>query len=549
MLPVPSREAVLALWGSLGMLAIGWATGVAALVTLGGMGALGLCVAFALTVPSALRLREQHVELTWWVEPSRALPVSGAFFEAHASLRNRGEEAILLDDLHVIAPLGVDVITGLRGPLAIPATSSAELVLKVRAPSVGRVVLHGVVASVPGPFGLFSAAVRFPIPLSAKVLPRAASRAAHQLPRAASETNDRATRSALRVRGAGTELYEIREYQPGDPFGAIAWKPSARAGRLMVREVEREAQHSLALILDVSATMRGGLPGGRKLDLAIEAIASLAKDALARGAHVSLRAVDGRVVARVPAGETTAHLPPIYDALLQVTEVVDEDLTDIDDDTLTRRVASYLRQQEGIDLYQAGEIDLGALNGHVARALDVERTRALPIASSRALGRMRRFCQTRGIALPYRAYARAPLDTDRKAKGLAQALRDEAGDTRATRSLIVISDLDGVESHAPWLPTLSMLKRRGHDVTVLVPELGVQHAHRAESEGTPLEHDLFVAMARTEALRLESARRALGRLGIRAQSYRAPVEAPRPSVLPPAPHSGSGATIRARSAS
>ena len=520
MLPVPSREALLALWGCLGTIAVGWAAGVSALVTLGAAAALGLCVAFALTVPAALRLREQHVELTWWVEPSRALPVAGAFFEAHASLRNRGDEAVVLDELHVIAPTGVEVLTGLTGPLAIPAASSAELDLKVRAPAVGRVVLHGVVASVPGPLGLFTTAVRFPIPLVAKVLPRAASRASAALSRLASETNDRATRSSLRVRGAGTELYEIREYQPGDPFGAIAWKPSARAGRLMVREVEREAQHSVALILDVSATMRGGVPGLRKLDLAIETIASLAKDALARGAHVSLRAVDGRVVARVPSGDTSAHLPAIYDALLQVTEVVDEDLTDIDDETLIRKIALYLRQQEGIDLFHDGAIDLGALNGHVARALDGERNRALPIASSRASGRMRRFCQVRGIGLPYRTYARSPADTHRKATGLAQALRDEAGDTRATRSLIVVSDLDAIDSHAPWLPTLAMLKRRGHNVHVLVPELGVPQAHRAEGEGELLERDLFAAMARTEAQRLDEARRALGRLGIRAESSR-----------------------------
>ena len=34
MLPIPSREALLALWGALGMLAIGWASGLSPLVTL-----------------------------------------------------------------------------------------------------------------------------------------------------------------------------------------------------------------------------------------------------------------------------------------------------------------------------------------------------------------------------------------------------------------------------------------------------------------------------------------------------------------------------------
>jgi hypothetical protein len=46
-------------------------------------------------------------------------------------------------------------------------------------------------------------------------------------------------------------------------------------------------------------------------------------------------------------------------------------------------------------------------------------------------------------------------------------------------------------------------------------------------------------MARTEALRLHDARRALGRLGIHAQAYRAPTEAQRSSLVPPAPRQAS----------
>jgi hypothetical protein len=48
-------------------------------------------------------------------------------------------------------------------------------------------------------------------------------------------------------------------------------------------------------------------------------------------------------------------------------------------------------------------------------------------------------------------------------------------------------------------------------------------------------------MARTEALRLNDARRALGRLGIQAQAYRLPTEALRGSLVPPAPRQASPA--------
>ncbi len=509
MLPSPSQKAVMALCGCAATLLIGWAASSPSVVTLGGGIALGLCIAFALTAPAASRLRRARVELSWWVEPSRALPVAGATFDARCSLRNRGDQTLLFDDLRVIAPEGVEVSTGIDGPLSIPAGKSAELDLKIRAPAAGRVVLHGVVASVPGPFGLFSTAVRFPSPLSAKVLPRAAARSQARVSRNASETVDRAARSSIFLRGAGTALHEIREYQPGDPFNAIAWKPSARAGRLMVREVERETQRSVAMIVDASATMRGGVLGKRKLDLAIEIAARAAQDALRRGDQFALRAVDGRVVASVPAGEGAAHLSLVYEALLKITEVVDEDLTEIEDATLMRRVASYLRQQDGIDLFVHGQLDTGALTAHVARMLDGERQRVLPIASSRALGRLRRFCQLRGIALPYRT---APTD---KLEGLAQALRAEAGDTRATRSLIVVTDLDGASLDdrsvlEPFLRVVKMLRGRGHSISFIVPELGQQEALGAQG----LEQDLWRAAARTEARRVEEARRALGRLGV-----------------------------------
>src|SRR5690349_19263277 len=324
MLPSPSPKAVIALGGCAAMLLVGWAASSPAAATLGASAALGLCIAFALTAPAASRLRRARVELSWWVEPSRALPVAGGVFDARCSLRNRGEHGLLFEDLQVIAPDGIEVSTGVEGALAIPAGTSAELELKIRSPSAGRVVLHGVVASVPGPFGLFSTAVRFPSPLSAKVLPRAALRSRERVAQHASETVDRAARSTIFLRGAGTALHEIREYQPGDAFGAIAWKPSARAGRLMVREVERETQRSVALVLDAGATMRGGALGKRKLDLAIEVAARAAQDALRRGDRFALRAVDGRVVASVPAGEGATHISLVYDALIKLTEVVDE---------------------------------------------------------------------------------------------------------------------------------------------------------------------------------------------------------------------------------
>jgi len=53
--------------------------------------------------------------------------------------------------------------------------------------------------------------------------------------------------------GAGADLYNIREYTMSDDARHIDWRSSARTGRLMVRELEREEERRLDLVLDVRA--------------------------------------------------------------------------------------------------------------------------------------------------------------------------------------------------------------------------------------------------------------------------------------------------------
>ncbi|MEY3458115.1 MAG: hypothetical protein RL215_1272, partial [Planctomycetota bacterium] len=50
--------------------------------------------------------------------------------------------------------------------------------------------------------------------------------------------------------GLGSELLELREYLAGDPPKSIAWKASARRGRLMTRQYESEVPVRLQLIVD-----------------------------------------------------------------------------------------------------------------------------------------------------------------------------------------------------------------------------------------------------------------------------------------------------------
>ncbi len=64
---------------------------------------------------------------------------------------------------------------------------------------------------------------------------------------------DAATPPSGRPGGSGGDLHSLREYAPPDDARRIEWRSSARAGRLMVREFERQMEPGLDLVLDPEA--------------------------------------------------------------------------------------------------------------------------------------------------------------------------------------------------------------------------------------------------------------------------------------------------------
>jgi uncharacterized protein (DUF58 family) len=405
-----------------------------------------------------------------------------------------------------VVPSSVRVARGLGADLWLPPRTRTEFRLRMSASAAGRVVLQGLAVAVPGPFGLFLAPLYFPSSLSIRVLPRAAAQSLGETRVAGGNAVERSGRTPLRRRGAGLELHEIRELQPGDPFKSIAWKASARAGKLLVREVEREVQDTLQLVLDVSGSMRGGAPGDRKLDHCIELCALLARQALERGDRVGLITVDGRILAHVPDAEGLSHMLRIYEALLAATEVVSDDLTEIDDDAVVAMVGAHIKRQEGVDLSAGAGWDLERMGAHVARALQNEPDHGDVIASTPEQVLLRRFCRARGLVLPYRSETRG----EKKALGLADALQRAAGATLSPRSLCVISDFDGVLGRDPIKRVLRLLKARHHDVAFVVPD--------AESFAPPPADDVTRALHRAygldEQTRFADVKADLGKLGV-----------------------------------
>lgn len=122
----------------------------------------------------------------------------------------------------------------------------------------------------------------------------------------------------LRLHGAGTEPYALREYLPGDPLSKIHWKATARHGRPVSREDTWERSARLVVLLDCARTM-ASLDGRRsKLDYALAAALALTRVAAARGDRVTLLAFAERVLRTVRVRSGGRGASQAYAALFDV---------------------------------------------------------------------------------------------------------------------------------------------------------------------------------------------------------------------------------------
>jgi uncharacterized protein (DUF58 family) len=503
-----------AFMGSMAILALGVAMSSPVATTMAGACLSALALALAATMPLGRRVRSQRLEFAWWLAHGDPSTGGGAVvpmvpFEVRCYVRHRGPMTLVLSGLRPIVPGGAKVVDDddPSSALFLRARARTEFAFRLTAPAAGRVVLHGLAVALRGPFGLFEVPLYFPNPLAIKVLPRAAARHRRAMRTVGGESVERSGRTLLRRRGGGTELYELRELQPGDSFKSIAWKASARAGKLMVKEVEQEVQETRWIILDVSGTMRGGAPGSRKLDFAIEKAATEARRAVEEGDRIGLITVDGRVLDYVPPRDGAPQILRIYDALLAATEVVDRDLTDPDDDEVATIVGRYVRNQDGVDFQKRdGRWDVAGIVRHVSLALVNEPARDTPVADSTAGSGLRRFCRARGIPLPYRP---DPRD-ETKGPSLAAAIRQAGAMAREPSSIVIITDFDGVGDLASLEAAVKLARAHRHQLAVLVPN-AIAFAGDVEQ---PLARRLAVVYGHGEARRIREAKTRLGKLGV-----------------------------------
>jgi hypothetical protein len=224
----------------------------------------------------------------------------------------------------------------------VPAAGKLAATVSVTAHRVGHHGIFGIGLEVRGSPGLFEVPLAFANPYGIEVLPAPYANALHSARGGRSRTVAEEGRPGP-LPGDGLELREIRELVPGDPFKRIAWKASARRGRLLVREYEREERDTVWILLDASVELWSGRSGKAPLDLAIDEIATLTLSRLARGDQVGLAIAGSRPLAFVPPGKGPAHGAMLMQALALAPSTLHADRSDLDLEEVSGRVLEHLR--------------------------------------------------------------------------------------------------------------------------------------------------------------------------------------------------------------
>ncbi len=415
----PSRNTVDLALTSLVLFAGGLVLREAAIVAWAGACLVGIAVARTVTRVSVARIRVAGLEMVWLAEPRRQRVARGESVELAAELRNRDPRAVRFTSLRAVSSPNLEVAVE---PAAgeVPASGRLPVTVRVTARRVGRHGIHGLSLEVLGAPGLFEVPLTFANPFGVEVLPHSYAITAR------SARGGRSRMQAALGRpgpfsGDGSALRELREHQPGDPFKRIAWKASARRGSLVVRDLEREERDVVWLVLDASVELWAGALGSAPLDLAIDEVAAVGSRHLAQGDRVGLAVVASRELAWLPPDRGPGREVELCSVLAQVTDTVDADRCDLDEEGVAARVFEHMRPLDpgGVARLRPSDLDRVARRAERLR-LRAPMTSRDPFAPTPRERTLRRYLDAFGVGAPPRGTPERPRTDYALAAALAR---------------------------------------------------------------------------------------------------------------------------------
>lgn len=167
-----------------------------------------------------------------------------------------------------------------------------------------------------GPMRLAARQVSIAVPGRLRVLPEFASR--RHLPSRLARLREMDGRTAVQVRGAGTEFDSLREYVIGDDVRSIDWRATARRNEVVVRTWRPERDRRVMIVLDTGRLSAGRIGDLPRIDASIEAALLLSALAARAGDRVDIVAFDRRLRAQVVGANGPRLMPAIAEALAPV---------------------------------------------------------------------------------------------------------------------------------------------------------------------------------------------------------------------------------------
>lgn len=212
--------------------------------------------------------------------------------------------------------------TGNRHPIDLRAGQDVRLSTPLLPTRRGDLQALGVTVRSVGPLGLVARQKTLHVPGTLRSLPPFESR--KHLPSRLARLRDLDGRSAIRVRGQGTEFDSLREYVRGDDVRSIDWRASARSRNVVVRTWQPERDRRIVLVLDTSRTSAGRVEDVPRLDSAMDAALLLAALASRAGDRVDFLAADRRVRSRLRFAAGTPVTGPLQDAMADLQPIIAE---------------------------------------------------------------------------------------------------------------------------------------------------------------------------------------------------------------------------------
>jgi len=254
-----------------------------------------------------------------------------------------------------------------RHAFDLPPGEARRLTTSLRPTRRGDRDAGPVTVRVRGPLGLAGRQLSVDLPATLRVLPEFASR--RHLPSRLARLRELDGRSAVQIRGAGSEFDSLREYVIGDDVRPIDWRASARRSEVGVRTWRPERDRQVLILVDTARSAAARIGDMPRLDAWIEATLLLAALASKAGDRVHVVAFDRGVRARVSGVSGAALMPAIADRLAPVEpRLVEPDWTaaaGIVRETLSQRALVVLLTDVG-----AGAVESGMLRALAPVARD-----------------------------------------------------------------------------------------------------------------------------------------------------------------------------------